>query len=59
LSGDNGVEKPRADSTVVDVDEKRNGHIRNELKAEEADPWSLPELTDTGIPWSGKLLLNT
>lgn len=21
---------------------------------EAEDPWSLPELTDTGVPWSGK-----
>ncbi|CAB4014614.1 sodium-dependent phosphate transport 2B-like [Paramuricea clavata] len=52
LSADNGVKKPRPDSAVIDVDGQINGQINKDLKEEEIDPWSLPELTDTGIPWS-------
>ena len=42
--------------SVIDVEDQRNGEIKKNLTAEEDDPWSLPELTDTGIPWQGKLL---
>jgi hypothetical protein len=55
VSGSNGIKEPRSRSTAVDVKNPGNGEISNERKAEEADPWSLPELTDTGVPWSGKL----
>lgn len=47
--------QPEVES-VVDVEDRRNGEIKRDMKAEEADPWSLPELTDTGIPWHGELL---
>ena len=38
------VEPSPAHSTLALVDEK----------PEEEDPWDLPELKDTGIPWSGE-----
>lgn len=57
MSADNGVKRPRPDSAVADVDGQINGQINKDLKEEEIDPWSLPELTDTGIPWSGEILL--
>ena len=54
---DNGGKKPRPDSTKVNVNHHSNGHVKSDSKAEEDDPWSLPELTDTGVPWSGKLFV--
>ena len=42
---------------MADVDGQINDQINKDLKEEEIDPWSLPELTDTGIPWSGEILL--
>ena len=56
MRADSQVKNPQPQSSVVDVEDKRNGEIKRDMKAEEADPWSLPELTDTGIPWHGELL---
>lgn len=40
--------------TEVDIKVEENGEIpkQAEKEPEVVDPWSLPELTDTGIPWA-------
>ena len=47
VDGKNG----KTESIAVDVEHEKSHEI---AKAVEADPWSLPELTDTGVPWSGR-----
>lgn len=49
--------KPPEYSTTVQIDQAKNVDNANEdSKAAEIDPWSLPELADVGVPWSGMLI---
>lgn len=61
----NGEIEKSPHSIAVDVKEQNGGMEREEGKPEKEDeiidPWSLPELTDSGVPWSdlttlGKIL---